>query len=288
MRTPGARLVLDLDENDYHRMPGLSATSMKWLLRSPMHYRERVDHRVEKSSFDLGHAVHAKVLGVGLPIVAIPDSLLASNGAASTKAAKEFIEQARADGAVPMKSGEFWRIDAIANRVLANPKAAALFELPGPSEVSAFATDPESGVDLRGRLDRLGNLPDGRLVNIDLKSTSDVRRHKLTRCIEDFAYDIQSEVYRHLVTLATGADVAPTHLVFVEVDAPYEVRVVQLSHPDWITVGRQKMRQAIDIYARCVRLNQWPGDDDHEGEPEALTPRPYYFEAALDDMEVTL
>jgi len=272
----------DIPELAYHAMPGLSATSMKYLLRSPMHYRQAMDHRIEKSAFDLGHAVHAKVLGVGLDVVVIPADLLASNGAASTKDARAFIADARANGQVPVKADVFAQVDAIANAVLAHPKAARLFNLPGRAEVSLFADDPDTGVRLRGRLDWLATLPDGRALNVDLKSTTDVRRHKLVRSIEDFAYDIQSEAYKALQRLTDTAEVAPTHLVFVEVDAPHEVRVIQLAHQDWIDGGIHKMRRAIDLYAQCVKTGIWPGDDDEPGAADAIEPRPYYLESLID------
>ena len=279
----------DLPEAEYHAAPGLSATGMKWLLRSPKHYRQQMDHRTEKAAFDLGHAVHGKVLGVGMDYVIIPDDVLASNGAASTKDAKLFIAAARAEGLVPVKADVADQVGAIAEAVLANPKAAALLALPGDSEVSIFADDPDSGVPLRGRLDRLATLPDGRLINVDLKTTGDVRRHKIMRAIEDYGYDIQSETYKHLLRLASAgvrsnrADVAPTHLIFVETDPPHEVRVVQLAHEDWIEGGRRKMRRAIDIYARCTATDTWPGDDDTPGSAEAITPRPYYLDNIMED-----
>lgn len=271
-------VTLSLPELEYHAMPGLSSTGMKSLLRSPKHYRQMMDRRIEKAAFDLGHAVHGKVLGIGMPVAIIPAKLLASNGATSTKEAKAFIAEARAHGRIPVKDDVYARVEAIAEAVLANPKAAALLTLPGDTEVSIFEDDPDTGVLLRGRLDRLAYLPGGRYVNIDLKTTTDVRRHKIVRAIEDFGYDVQSEVYKHLVRLAFGKDVAPTHLIFVEVDPPHEVRVVQLAHEDWIYVGQQKMRRAIDIYAQCTATGEWPGDDDTPGSAEAITPRPYYLD----------
>jgi len=275
-------LVLGIPELEYHAMPGLSSTGMKSILRSPKHYRQSMDHRVEKAAFDLGHCVHAKVLGTGLDIVTIPADLLASNGAASTKDAKTWIAAARANGQVPVKADVVRQVNAIAEAVLANPKAAAIMSLPGYAEVSLFADDPATGVNLRGRIDWLTKLPDGRLANNDLKSTTDVRRHKIIRTIEDFGYDVQSEVYRYLLSLVTGAEVAPTNLIFVETDAPHEVRVVTLAHPDWIKVGLLKMRQAIDIYAACIESGTWPGDDDAPGDAEAIEPRPYYLENLTD------
>jgi hypothetical protein len=280
-------VVRGLDEREYHAAAGLSATGMKWLLRSPKHYRQQMDQRTEKAAFDLGHAVHGKVLGVGLNVVVIPDEVLASNGAASTASAKAFIADARANGLVPVKADVLTQVDAIAEAVLANPKARTLLGLDGDTELSIFADDPDTGVPLRGRLDRLAELSSGRLVNVDLKTTTDVRRHKITRTIEDFGYDIQSETYKHLLRLAFDADVAPTHLIFVEVDPPHEVRVVQLAHEDWIDGGARKMRRAINIYDRCTATGLWPGDDDTPGSAEAITPRPYYLDN-LDEEEMVI
>ena len=287
MREEWESVVRGLDEREYHAAPGLSATGMKWLLRSPKHYRQQMGQRVEKAAFDLGHAVHGKVLGVGLDVVVIPDDVLASNGAASTKEAKAFIADARANGLVPVKADVAAKVDAIAEAVLANSKAAALLSLPGDVEVSLFVDDPDTGVHMRGRIDKLGAFADGRLVNIDLKTTTDVRRRKIVRAIEDFGYDIQSETYKHLLRLAFNADIAPTHLVFVETEPPHEVRVVQLAHPDWIDGGLHKMRRAIDIYARCIATDTWPGDDDEPGDAEPIEPRPYYLES-LDEEEMVV
>jgi hypothetical protein len=280
-------VVRGLDEREYHAAPGLSATGMKWLLRSPKHYRQMVDQRIDRAGFDVGHAVHGKVLGVGLDIAVIPELILASNGAASTKEAKAFIAAARAEGLVPVKADVLTQVGAIAESVLANPKAAALLSLDGDTELSIFADDPDTGVPLRGRLDRLGQLSSGRLVNIDLKTTTDVRRHKIIRTIENFGYDIQSEMYKHLIRLTHNEDVAPTHLIFVEVDPPHEVRVVQLAHEDWIDGGARKMRRAINIYDHCTATGLWLGDDDTPGTAEAIEPRPYYLDN-LDEEEMVI
>jgi PDDEXK-like domain of unknown function (DUF3799) len=284
--------VIDgIPDADYHALPGLSSTGMKWILRSPAYYAENIKHRVERTAFDVGHAAHAKILGVGMDITVYPDEHLTPSGNVSTKAATvAWVAQQRAKGLAPVTPDQMADVEAMAEAVLRNPKARALLELPGRNEVSLFGIDPDTGVHLRGRIDRLADLPDGRVVNIDVKTTTDVRRHKIRRSIEDFGYDVQSETYRHLLRL-NGLDPAPTHLIFVESKRPHEVRVVQLAHPDWIDGGARKMRDAIDLYAQCVNTGQWPGDDDDLGDPEAIEPRPFYLADVFgddDDVELTL
>lgn len=274
-------LVLGMDDAEYHGGPELSHTAMKWLLRSPKHYKAKAGKPFVKPEFDFGHAVHAKVLGTGLTAVAIPEELLDSRGYASTKAAKEFCETARANGEVPLKADVVKRVNDAAEAVLANSKARRLLAREGEPEVSLFATDPESGIRLRIRVDWLTAMKNGHPLPVDLKSTTDVRRHKIRRSVEDYGYDLQQATYRHVLNLITGQPIPPMQFVFVEADPPHEVRVVQLAHEDWIAGGDIKMRRAIETFARCTAAGVWPGDDDTDGPIESLTPRPYY----LDDIE---
>ena len=79
----------DMPELEYHARPELSASIAKRLIEpgGPARWKWEHDHgRAETKAFDLGHAAHTLVLGAGTPIARIPDELLASNGATSTKA----------------------------------------------------------------------------------------------------------------------------------------------------------------------------------------------------------
>lgn len=130
-------LIAGLDEATYHADPvvggSLSYTGMKQLLKSPAHYRHYMDApREEKAVFDAGHIIHALVLGTDLGVVEIPAHTLASNGAASTTVAKQFIAEARLDGLTPVKASELEPLREIAEAVLADGQARALFETDSP------------------------------------------------------------------------------------------------------------------------------------------------------------
>lgn len=266
----GSTLVEGMPEDDYHAHTALSASGMKQLLRSPKHYLQSRNVRVERKVFDVGHAVHALVLGVGAPVEQIKPALLSDDGGVRSNAAKAEVERIRSEGKVPLKPREYSQVVAMRDSILANPKARALLELPGYTEVSLFAIDPETGVPLRGRLDRLaGALP------IDVKTTPDVREHKLRAVINDFGYDVQGEVYRYLIELVLGVPADAMHLIFVEKEAPYEVRVVRLGER-WQAGGHARMRRAIDVYQSCVEFGVWPGDDDEEGPVAEIDPPAYY------------
>lgn len=248
-------IILDLPDHEYHARPELSSTGVRELLKSPALFDWGRKHpRADTKAFDVGSAAHAKILGVGAPIAVIPEDTLASNGAASTAAAKAFIANARAEGAIPVKQQVADEVDAMAEAVLAYKPARRLLELPGHSEVSAFAADPVTGVPLRARFDRL---PDDRSSIIDLKSSEDASRDGFTKSVGNFRYDIQEAHYGEVLALIEG--VCPQmDFIVVEKKAPHLVAVHTLSD-EFREIGDHDAKRARAIYAACTEHDLWPG-----------------------------
>ncbi len=241
-------LVYDMPDAEYHGGPELSSSAMKTLLDSPARYRWEREHRVEKSAYDLGHVVHTIVLGTGLkPVVVEADSW-------RTAAAREKRDEARAGGGVPMLAHEWAQAKAMAGAVLAHPDARAVLEAPGQSEASAFWSDPETGVRLRARFDRLAN----RHFIADLKTGQTADPRLWARKAVEFNYDLQAAVYRQGLTATRGDEDPIFWHILVESAAPHLVSVVQLS-PDFLAIGEQKARVAIDLYHHCTQTGEWPG-----------------------------
>ena len=261
-------LILDMPERDYHAHPALSYSTGKALLRSPAHYLHALANREESTEFDVGHAIHGLVLGVGLDVVEIPFDSYRS------KAAREARDAAYAAGKVPVKSADLQPIEDAAEAVLAHPTARAWLERPGPVEVPLFATDPDTGVDIRGKLDKLAEL-DPMRVPVDLKTVADARPGKVFAAIRDWDYDLQAAMYRHLIRLALNAQAGPGVLIAVEKDPPYGVAVYQLAHEDFIEAGDLKLRT---VLGRARALHDNP--DAWQGYPlgtHILTPPAYYL-----------
>lgn len=272
-------VVHGLDEATYHSHPALSYSTSKHYLRSPAHYLHALNNRKEKKEFDFGHAVHGLVLGTGMGVVAIPESVLASNGAASTTAAKAFIAEARAEGKVPLKAETFETVRATANAVLENREARRLLELPGAPEVSLFATDPDTGVEIRGRLDYLTGVKP-----IDLKTTTEATPRKIVRAITEFDYDLQGAMYRRLVHLTHGGVADPMVHIYVETGAPHGVQVVELADEGWIRGGDVKLDTVLERHAGCIESGVWPGYDN--GTLYLAPPIWYLTDLDLEDMVI--
>jgi hypothetical protein len=266
-------LVYDLDEETYHGLPGLSSTGAKKILRSPAHYQHYMTTPHEtKDEFDVGTLVHSKVLGVGSKHTVYPDgtgpetfetlddkgkpitltTVLASNGALSTKAAKAFAEEARSHGLIPVKRVVARVVDKMAESVLAHDEARALVE-GGRAEVSMFATDPETGVPCRGRLDYLRP----RTI-ADLKTTAgQASEVEFGKAFFRHGYDVQFGHYDWLYTQITG-ERPPFTWIVVETEAPYVTNVFMLE-PRAQDIGRERAARARRRYAEARDKNRWDG-----------------------------
>jgi hypothetical protein len=138
--------------------------------------------------------------------------------------------------------------------VLAHPDARAVLTAPGSPEVSAFWSDPETGVRLRARFDWLTNGP----FIADLKTGQTADPRVWARKAVDFGYDLQAAHYRAGLTATRGDEDPIFWHVLVETAAPHLVSVAQLS-PDFLAIGAQKARTAIDLYHHCVSTGEWGG-----------------------------
>jgi hypothetical protein len=263
----------------YHALPGLSSTGIKRMLHAPALYRWHADHpSPPKKTFDLGHAVHARVLGVGLPVAVIPEDLLAANGATSTKAAKAFVAEARAAGKTVLKPDEYAEVTAMADAVLGHPDAGPLLTDARP-EVSILWDDPLTGVRCRGRLDYWHESAN---VAVDLKSARSADPQRFARHATEYGYPEQGAHYQTGTALLTGRGTAPRFIhVLVEKEPPYLVSVVELD-ADFLAIAYDRVRYAIDLYADCCATGRWPGYGDgiHRIQPPA-----WYRADTLDEME---
>src|SRR5690606_6451240 len=121
--------IYDIDVDDYHRDPvpggSLSSSGARDLLppSCPAKFRYDRDNPgpTSKRHFDLGHAAHKLVLGVGAPLVVIEaDSY-------RTKAAQEQQKAAHLAGHVPLLEHEHEQVQAMAAAIREHPIAGPLF-----------------------------------------------------------------------------------------------------------------------------------------------------------------
>jgi hypothetical protein len=251
-------ITLDLPESKYHAHPALSSTGARRILESPArfdHWRKRQEPG--KQAYDVGHALHTKVLGIGAGTVAYPDEHITPSGAVSSKAATvAWAEEQRAAGYTPVAPAQARKVDGMTEAVLAHPTARALLEKDGDPEASIFAKDEQTGVEMRARFDRLSTD-----IAIDLKTTARLANAEgFARVVAEHGYDVQQEFYERVYTQATGQERIPFVFIVVETEAPHLVGVHSLDVV-WAQMGAAKVQRALETYAECTTSGVWPGYD---------------------------
>lgn len=242
----------DVPELDYHSgafgpADSLSSTEAKRILEAPAVLRWYRDHpQPPKTAFDLGHVVHSLVLGTGLDLYVHDWTDL------RTKAAKEDVADARDRGEVPIKRADFEQMHAVADAVLTHPVAGPIFEN-GTPEQSIYATDEQTGVWMRGRVDWA---TEDALV--DLKTSTTAIPNEWSRQAASLEYAVQREFYRQIWEQITGeVDRQFLHVVVSKTE-PYLVAVMEMDL-DFEAVGKSKVRRALDLYKKCLDTDTWPG-----------------------------
>lgn len=266
--------LIDVDEELYHaggvQTPGvqLSQTLLKLLVppSTPAHFQHRLLNREgPKRAFDIGHAAHARALGVGQEMVACPVEWLSTDGKMSTKAAKEWAAEQRAARLVPLTPDDYDMVCRMADALVHHDRVAEILTEPSKRpEVAAFAPHPDApDVWFRGRFDLLG----GGLW--DYKTTACAEPSAFRKSAWSYGYHIQDVLYRTLLEAITGAASAPMLFLVQEKVPPYLCSVVSLD-VDFERLAREQIAAALDLFQACASAHglpttagvRWPGYRD--------------------------
>jgi hypothetical protein len=255
-------LHYDVPNDVYHRgllsdpKPLSSSMAKTIVTKSPAEFRWEQDHRVERSAFDEGQAVHELVLEGGFKSIDVLDF-----DSWRTKDAKTARDESYAAQRHPILAADILPLQFMADAVAASRRASDVFTK-GKPEVSALVFDEEHGVHLQARMDWL-QLPEwgaARPVIADLKtSVKGANPRSFNREIAERRYHLSMAFYRRVLMLLGYDD---PQLVFVVVDkaAPHLVSVHEMSVSDRI-VGDLLVNKAIATYAACLAADNWPGYD---------------------------
>jgi hypothetical protein len=269
-------IVYDLPDYQYHRHPALSSTQARQLLDSPARYHYAKSHpQPHKDAFDLGTAVHTRVLGVGAKVITYPEKHLTPSGAVSTKAATvAWAEEQRANGFVVIGAAQGAHVNGMAEAVLAHAEARAVLEQVVGREVSIFAD--VDGVPTRARFD----IYDG--VNAaDLKSARDASPRGFNTAVGRFGYHIQDRFYAEAHAAVAGTEIESFKFLVVENTAPYLVGVYDLDFM-WEHIAKEQTKRARELYLEGMATGVWPG---YSG--ATLTPPAWAVYQDDDEMEMS-
>lgn len=261
-------LHFDLPEAAYHASPGVSASQLKLLRRSPAHLRAQIDNpEPPTEAMRLGSLYHRAILEpdrLERDYAIVPED-------APERPKKKLEEYKRKPQPQTLEAFAFWEafdkanagrevISAddmalavrLADRVRRHPSVKTILREGGRSEVSVYATDPKTGLPLRGRLDwTVGQ------VIVDLKSTLDARQDYFSKIIDRMGYDIQAQFYRRLMAL-NGVEIDRFLFVAFEKKAPFELHVWDMEESDLLRAD-EEIDRLLALYKECQESGIWPG-----------------------------
>lgn len=243
----------------------LSSSGARLLLppSCPALFRHEQDnYRAPKRVFDVGHAAHTLILGMGSPVFVLDPKVhgLKKDGkvAESPRATagwKAAEIEARERGETPVHINDWRIVEAMAQSVKGHKLAGALFE-DGEPELSGYWRDPATGVVLRFRPD-WSTWRGDHLYLIDLKTTDDASPAEFARSVNKYRYHAQDAWYTAGAEALELAGRVSFLFVAVSKKAPHLVSVCELDAPAK-QLGHRLNRQAIETYAECIERNEWP------------------------------
>lgn len=163
-------------------------------------------------------------------------------------------DRAYRDGKVPLLEWESRAIIGMHDALMAHPQATKAFK-GGRPERTLVARDPQTGVWLKARPDYM---PDEARYIVDYKTARSAHPRMFRRQVYDLGYYIQAPWYLDVARLALGREPDEFWFVVQETKPPYLFSINKLDERaiEW---GRIMSRGAINLFARCIERNEWPG-----------------------------
>lgn len=222
-----------------------------------------IPRREATESMVRGTIIHSLVLEPLNDIITfIPREIQSADGKNTTKAAKEFVDQVRADGKFPVGVKEYGeRIKPAVEAVKVCLRAMNV-RRNDVYERSLRWENADSGVLCRCKPDIICRR-DNITVIIDLKTTDELTNEGFTYSVRDYGYWLQQSHYEEGVRSAFRIE-TPIEFVFlaVETKPPYACRQFQLEEDDARVSAVARQNILLDL-ANRLESNNWtdPGAD---------------------------
>lgn len=266
----------------YLSLPYMSASRLHAFAKSPAHYRAAVDApmREETDALARGTALHLAILEPALfetrYVVAEPCEQLLG------KSSKRAGQPCGSPGLFRLRDGLGWacgvhvkglgseietgdgaEVISVENRlavlgmaasIARHERARSLFEGAGEFEATVIFEDPETGVMIRTRPDRLVRRAG---MNAELKTTRNAAQWAFERDAESRGYWLKLALYRRALR-AIGWPYELTAVLAVESMPPFDPVPYLIDEKDLDGADREITR-LLHRFKDCERDNYWPG-----------------------------
>ena len=247
-------LIYDLDEDTYFKNERMSNSKLTPLERSGAHFLASLESNDEPTRAQvIGKLIHTMVLE---PEMVEKRYVLAERKLNfRTKEDKELREKTIAEDKHLVGFDDVCLsrdMDEAINNHLGGSTLLKTTE--GDSEVSAFWTDEETGIECKGRFDFLSK--NGFIV--DLKTTVDASYDEFQRSITKFKYYRQAAMYMDAYKAITGKKSLGFVIVAVEKTAPFGVACFEIDDKA-LEQGRREYKALLHKYKVFKDNNDFHG-----------------------------
>ena len=245
-----------ISNEEYHKIPALSASGLRLLAESPAHYKYSV--REETRAMTIGTATHCAVFE---PERFKREYIAAPEIDKRTKAGKEEWGQLEASGKIILTMEEHADVTGMAESIREDEIAGQLIA-GGMAEHSIFwdshimLNGAPVTIPCKARPDYIREV-EGRYDIIDLKTTLNAKERAFERTAFDYGYHLQAAFYHEGCTSVLDLGVREFIFIAVEKKPPYALMIYPADQ-SFMNLGHSKNSQLIQLYAKCQTENNWP------------------------------
>jgi hypothetical protein len=263
---------IDIDDDLYHSLPGLSSTMAKYLdIECPLKLKHKMESEEEEKQSEaliMGRAIHKYILEVD----DFDDYfIIAPTNDKRSREWKIFINNNKEDGKHILRKKDGEMLNGMLES-LRRPKdkdgtntyTGIITNSDSIREKALFTVDRKRNIILKIKVDI--NL-DG--MFLDLKSTKNANPKIFIKDAANLGYALQAAFYIYVAKTA-GKKAETFGFIPIEKEPPYVHSVVLLSDED-IALANTKTERLIDEFAFCINNDIWYGYDglmeDKKSEP---------------------
>lgn len=269
-------IIPDLTIEQYHSLDDVSKSGLDDINMSPAHFYalhldpQRPAPRERAGQLE-GNVAHCAILE--------PDEfdkryVVGPDWNRNTNAWKDYVATLP-KGIVPIKSAQYETAMRQADSVRALPEIQE-YLLKGQAELSAFWTDPITGVNCRCRPDFVHPLSKTSAVLLDVKTYASAAPDEFKKQAARKRYHVQDTFYSEGYGAAASVFVEKFIFIVVEPEWPFAAASYSLGLASR-EEGYLEWRRNLDTYEECRRTGRWPGYADKTVEidlpPYAFTPQ---------------
>lgn len=279
------------DSNEvYHsKKEYISASGLKMIKKSPLHFRE--EERKKTEAMEFGSAYHTYILEPELfekEYYVFDDSEICSyligEGAKSPRATKQYKEWSEqqtlvANDKVMIDKATHEMLKTMSDRLMRHRYVKSLLS-GGEAETSVYCEiEIMTGQKIKIKI-RPDYKKDSKRIISDLKTTSGASVNDFPRSAADLDYHIQAALYHDIMSAIEGKEMGWNFFFIAqEKTKPFAFNIFEAS-PQFLAQGRHEYQMLMLLYANCMNNNTWPGYQvwvDNVFGVQELTLPPYYI-----------